>query len=53
MRYDIEHSIQRHLSNDGGGRQGQLVPAAGAAADSPDQKGLIGDKGQVRSTPGG
>ena len=36
------------LSNDGGARRGQLVPAAGAAADSPDQKGLVGDKGQVK-----
>ena len=33
------------LSDDGGARRSQLVPAAAAAADSPDQKGLIGDKG--------
>ena len=26
------------------------VPAAGATADSPDQKGLVGDKGQLRSS---
>ena len=41
------------LSKDGGARRGQLVPAAGAAADSPDQKVLVGDIGQVRSSPGG
>ena len=40
------------LSEDGVVRQGQLVPAAGAAADSPDQKGLVGDIGQLRSYPG-
>ena len=27
------------LSDDGGARRGQLVPAGGVAADSPDQKG--------------
>ena len=26
------------------------MPAAGAASDSPDQEGLVGDKSQVRST---
>ena len=31
--------------------RGQLVPAAGASADSLDQEGLVGDKGQVRSFP--
>ena len=40
-------------SNDGGARRGQLVQAASAKADSPDQKGLVVDKGQVRSSPGG
>ena len=34
------------LSDDCGERQGQLVPAAGAAADSPDQKGVVEDKGK-------
>ena len=29
------------------------MPAAGAAADPPDPEGLVGDKGQVRSSPGG
>ena len=29
------------------------MPAAGAAADSHDQKGLVGDKGQVRNWRGG
>ena len=38
------------LSDDVGDRQGQLVPAAGAAAGSPDQEG---DKGQVRSSTAG
>ena len=41
------------ISDDGGATRGQLVPAASAAADSLDQKGLVGDKGQVRSSPGG
>ena len=41
------------LSDDGGTRRGQLVPTAGAAADFPDQEGLVGDKGQVRSFPNG
>ena len=41
-----------HLLCTGEARRGQLVPAAGATADSPDQKGLVGDKGQVRSFPG-
>ena len=40
-------------SNDGGARRGQLVQAASAMADSPDQKGLVVNKGQVRSSPGG
>ena len=40
-------------SDDGGARRGQLEPAAGATADCPDQKGLVVDKGQVRSSPGG
>ena len=29
------------------------MPAAGTAADFPDQEGLVGDKGQVRSFTGG
>ena len=38
------------LSNDGRARRGQLVPAAGAAAYSPDQKGAVEDKCRVRSS---
>ena len=41
------------LSDDSGAMRGQLVPAAGAAADSHDQKGLFGAGGQVWSSPGG
>ena len=41
------------LCDDDGPRRGQLVLAAGAVADSSDHKGLVGDKGQVRSSPGG
>ena len=53
MRYRTVHpepssvSGLQLLSYDVGARGGQLVPAAGAAGDSPDQKG---DKGQVRSS---
>ena len=39
------------FSDDCSERRGQLVPGAGAAADSPDQEGKVGDKGQVRSFP--
>ena len=46
-------SVLQLLSDDGGARRGQLVLSAGAAADSSDQEGLVGDRGQVRSFPGG
>ena len=50
IRYKTSHpapssvSGLQLVSNFGGVRRGQLVPAAGAAADSPDQEGLFGDK---------
>ena len=59
IRYRTFHPASSSISglqllfNDRGARQGQLVPAAGAAADSPDQEGLVGDKGQARLFPGG